>query len=60
MGGKCIRCGKQMKWQGNIWLYCEHCGQLQMWQSDRERRRDNEVLEIIRRKSDGNELRDGS
>lgn len=53
MGGKCIRCGKQMKWQGNIWLHCEHCGQLQMWQSDSECKRDNEVLEIIRRKSDG-------
>ena len=31
MSGRCIRCGKQMKWIGKIWLHCEHCGQLQVW-----------------------------
>lgn len=30
-GGKCVRCGKQMKWTGSIRLHCEHCGQLQIW-----------------------------
>lgn len=31
MSGICIKCGKQMKWVGRLWLHCEHCGQLQVW-----------------------------
>lgn len=31
MSGICIKCGKQMKWVGRLWLHCEHCGQLQAW-----------------------------
>lgn len=37
MNGICIRCGKQMRWAGHLWLCCEHCGQLQLWPIASER-----------------------
>lgn len=40
----CIKCGRRMEWNGHIWLCCEHCGQLQMWQTEEEKERDRKVL----------------
>lgn len=42
MNGVCIRCGRQMKWTGHIWLCCNHCGQMQVWPTS-ERSQDVQV-----------------
>ncbi len=32
--GRCLGCGKPMKWRGKIWLFCEHCGRGQTWPTE--------------------------
>lgn len=32
--GRCLGCGKPMKWTGRMWLFCEHCGRGQIWPTE--------------------------